>query len=120
LLCSRAQQELLPFPRFLCCISRGSQSYNYIPIQFVLCPYLMNDMKYCSLANNYKHSNNVKLWCYICTDVLKSDSLLIDVMYRNGSINCIVINILLFLASPYRLKYFKEGKCYKFFPELPI
>lgn len=58
---SKAQQELLPIPHFLCYISRGSQSYNYISIHFVLWKYLINDVEYCPLANNYKHSNIVTL-----------------------------------------------------------
>lgn len=85
---SRAQQYLLPFPHFLCCISRRCQSYNYTSIHFVLWQYLINDVEYCPLANNYKPSNSVRLWCYMCTNVSKSDSLLIEVMYRNGSVNC--------------------------------
>lgn len=117
---SRAQQELLPFPCFLCCISRRFLSYIYTLFILFLCQYLINDVEYCPLANNYKLSNSVRLWCYMCTNVSKSDTLLIEVMYRNGSINCIIIDILFLLASPYRLQYFKERKCYKFFQNFPF
>jgi hypothetical protein len=47
-------------------------------------------------------------------------SVLMEIMHRNKSLNCIIINLYLILASPYWLKHLKLSRRYTPFPEFII
>jgi len=50
------------------------------------------------------------------TNVTLRESVLVEIVHRNGSLNCIIVNLLFFLVSPYRLKPIRH----KFYLELLI
>jgi hypothetical protein len=44
----------------------------------------------------------------------------VEIVHRNGSLNCIIINLYFLLGSVYKFKHVKENRHYRCFPELLV